>query len=185
MIAYFTASIIGKRYNLKNYERIVSYLKQKGLTVISDHILKTTELEIKTEDKTARLSFQKKLERWITSAHFVISETSYPSTSVGFEISYAVAHHKPVLLLYNHDSTPPSLLAQYFDEKLICEKYTPTTLESTLDDFLHYASHTADTRFTFFIQPHIARYLETIAKQRKIPKSVYLRQLIETDMEKE
>ena len=115
MIAYFTASVIGKRYNLKNYERIVAYLKQKGLTVISDHILKTTETEIKTEDKTARLSFQKKLEAWITGAHFVISETSYPSTlDLKFRMRWRITNrcYCSIITTVRHRHSWPSILTK-------------------------------------------------------------------------
>jgi len=44
------------------------------------------------------------------------------------------------------------------------------------------AKEQMDTRFNFFISPLHQTYLDWIAKHRKIPRSVYLRDLIERDM---
>jgi hypothetical protein len=47
---------------------------------------------------------------------------------------------------------------------------------------LDFASDQQDTRFNFFISPKHQNYLDWIAKYKKVPRSVYLRELIETDM---
>jgi hypothetical protein len=183
MIAYFTASVVGKKYHLGNYQKIIDYLKTQGFNVISDHITQATEANIRLETKTERLAFQSKLEKWITSADFMVVETTFPSISVGYEISLAVHRGKPVLMLYS-EGDPPSLLAHHSDEKIICEKYTTDTLNVILDDFIKYVGGTSDTRFTFFLTSELSLYLESISKKRKIPKSVYLRQLIDEDLKK-
>jgi hypothetical protein len=183
MTAYFTASIVGKKHYKANYEAIVSYLEKKGIPCIADHILKTTEDEINMETKQERLAFQEKLDRWITTANFVVAETSFPSISVGYEISLALHRCKPVLVLYTTDD-PPSLLAHHKDERFVCEHYTRQTLPALLDDFMNYVSGASDTRFTFFITPTEHRYLSQRAKAEKLPKAVYLRKLIEEDMGK-
>ena len=66
----------------------------------------------------------------------------------------------------------------------MCEKYSPETLSDIIDDYIYYVKGTADTRFTFFITPEIATFLKKLSRIDKIPKSVYLRKLIEKDMEK-
>lgn len=181
MTIYFTASIIGKRQYLSNYLKIISLLKEKGHTVISDHIISTTEPDIHMETREKRVEFQKKLEKWITGADCVIAETSFPSISVGYEISLALSHSKPVLILYS-EGHPPSLLANSKDEKLICERYAPLSLKEILYDFLNYVQNTDGIRFTFFITSKLASYLEEITKDSKIPKAVYIRKLIEEDL---
>lgn len=178
MTIYFTASIVGKRRYLKNYLKIVEILKAKGFEVISDHIVKSTEDQVRLETKKERVKFHKQLEKWIKSCDFVIAETSFPSISVGYEISLALHHGKSILILFC-EGNPPSLLAHHKDENLICEKYTSETLKSIIDDFINYAEGTQDTRFTFFITREIASYLDKVAKEEKIPKSVFLRKLIE------
>lgn len=181
MQAYFTASLAGKKYHLTKYQKILSYLTSKGITVQAEHILGTTESQISLETKQQRLSFHAQLEKWISSCDFMVVETSFPSISVGYEISLALHRGKPILILYS-EGDPPSLLGHHTDEKLVCEKYTLDTLPAVIDDFLNYIKGTNDTRFTFFITPTIAAYLERISKTEKLPKSVYLRKLIENDM---
>src|SRR3972149_3138987 len=178
MIVYFTASIKGKGLYEENYLKIIDILKSKNYSVISDHIIKNNPAKIQLESKDERLAFQKQLDEWINSAEVVVAETSFPSISVGFEISLALARGKPVLILYA-EGHPPSLLAHHENEKLVCEKYTFDTVADIIEDFLNYAKGTEESRFTFFITSQIASYLEEVSKNEKLPKSVYLRKLIE------
>lgn len=181
MKAYFTASIIGKKHYLNHYLKIIEILKTKNCEVISDHIINSTESQIRMETKEDRLKFHKKLKKWIGECDFVIVESSFPSISVGYEISLAQNFLKPILILYN-SGDPPSLLAHHKDEKLVCEKYTIERLADLISDFINYVRGTNDSRFTFFITSKIARFLEKVSKKDKLPKSVYLRKLIENDM---
>jgi hypothetical protein len=183
MIAYFTASIVGKKHLLGDYEFILKLLKDRKITCIADHILHTSEDQIKMETREERLAFQDKLEKWIMSADFLVVEASFPSISVGYEISLALQRNKPVLVLYNNGD-PPSLLLYNKDEHVICEGYTHQTLPAILDDFVNYVAGAQDTRFTFFITPTQNAYLEKKSKEQKLPKSVYLRRLIEADMKR-
>ena len=181
MIVYFTASIVGKKKYLSNYLKIIEVVKNKNFSIISDHIISTTESQIHFETKEERLKFSEQLEKWISSCDFMIAETSFPSISVGYEISVALKLGKPVLILFS-EGHPPSLFAHHKDERLVCEKYTSKILKDIIDDFLNYIQGTEETRFTFFITPKIALHLEEISKKEKMPKSVYLRKLIEKDM---
>lgn len=181
MKAYFTASIAGKETYLRNYLKIIDTLKKKGTQTLSDHIMNATESKIRLETKDDRIKFHKQLQQWISSADFIVVETSFPSISVGYEISLAMQLGKPILILYS-EGDAPSLLAHHKNENLVCEKYTLDTLNDIIDDFLNYIQGTADTRFTFFITSQIALFLDNISRDEKMPKSVYLRKLIEKDM---
>lgn len=183
MNVYFTASIVGKKYYLKNYEKIIHILKGKNCRVTADHIINMSEPQIRLKSREERLKFHKQLEKWINSCDFMIAETSFPSISVGYEISLALQRNKPVLILYS-TGDPPSLFGQYEDDKLLCEMYTQDTLPEIIADFINYALEKNDTRFTFFITPEISSFLEKKSKKDKLPKSVYLRKLIKDDMKK-
>ncbi|OGG06222.1 hypothetical protein A3D05_03605 [Candidatus Gottesmanbacteria bacterium RIFCSPHIGHO2_02_FULL_40_24] len=180
---YFTASITGKKHYLENYLKIINHLKFKNCHVISDHIINSTESEVKLEKKEDRIKFHKQLEKWIKGSDFIVAETTFLSISIGYEISLALNLNKPVLILYS-SGNPPTLLIHYRDERVVCEKYSPETLSDIIDDYIYYVKGTADTRFTFFITPEIATFLKKLSRIDKIPKSVYLRKLIEKDMEK-
>lgn len=183
MTIYFTASITGKKDYLSQYEKIISVLKLKHHSVISDHILVTSETQIRLESREERITFHKRLEKWISSADCLIVETTFPSISVGYEVSLGLRLGKPVLLLYC-EGDPPSLLSHITHDKIVCEKYTPQTLKPIIEDFLNFVQGTADQRFTFFITPEITSYLDKVARLNKMPKSVFLRNLIEREMKK-
>lgn len=181
MRVYFTASIFAKKRYLQNYLKIIDIFRGKNYQVLSDHIVKSTEEEIRLEKREDRIKFHHNLEKWIGSSHFVVVEASFPSISVGYEISLALQFNKPVLILYS-EGDPPSLLVHHSSEKVICEKYSLNTLRDIIEDFINYAEGTADSRFTFFVPSDITAYLEKVSRRKHLPKSVYLRHLIHQDM---
>jgi hypothetical protein len=183
MNVYFTASVVGKKNYLKNYLKIIDCLRAKNFFVQSDHIIDTSEPEIQLKTREERLKFLRRLETWIQRADFMVVEGSFPSISVGYEISLALQYRKPVLILYSVGA-PPSLFAYHSDEKIICEKYTLDTVEEAIKEFITFVKSAADTRFTFFVTPQIAAYLEKVSRKEKMPKSVYLRKLIESHITK-
>ncbi|MBI3379397.1 hypothetical protein HY029_01420 [Candidatus Gottesmanbacteria bacterium] len=184
MTAFFTASFTGKKYHLKQYLAIINHLKSKNIEVISDHIINTTESFVHTQNKTERLRFHAQLEKWLNECDFVVAESSFPSISVGYEIALALNLGKPILILYTEDGGAPSVLAHHKDEKVVCERYTMESFKGLIDDFVEFAEGKADTRFTFFLPHEFDAYIEKISRQRKVPKSVYLRRLIDEDMKK-
>ena len=183
MKAYFTASVVGKPQHIREYQAIIDTLKKAGIIVQSDHIMNATESSIRMTTKEQRLAFLDKLEGWINDCDCMIVEASFPSISVGYEISLAIDRKKPVLILYS-EGDPPSLFAYHHEENIICEKYTLDSIKHIIAEFLMFVKGTADMRFTVFVTPEIAMYLKKMASQEKIPKSVYLRKLIEADMKR-
>lgn len=182
MRIYFTASIVGKRKYESEYRSIIGHMVRLGNQVVSDHIMGASETTINMETEKQREQFHKKLRSWILSSQCVVVETSFPSVSVGFEISLALQLNKPVLVLYLHE--PPTLLSGYDSERLICERYTPQSLSALIEEYLNYVQSQSDHRFTFFISSKINHYLDRASRRKNVPKSVYLRQLIEDDQQK-
>lgn len=183
MNVYFTASIVGKIKYLANYQSIINVVKKSGHTITSDHIIKSvSENQINLQSELKREQFHKKLKKWIMNSQCMIVETSFPSISVGFEISLALNLNKPVLVLYTNEA--PTLLSGYNDEKMICEQYTQNNIDGIIEDFLNYVKGTSEHRFTFFITTEMSKFLDDISKKKKIPKSVYLRQLIDIERKK-
>jgi hypothetical protein len=43
---------------------------------------------------------------------------------------------------------------------------------------------TRDIKFTFFINPEMSAFITRASRRRKLPKSVFLRQLIQEDISK-
>jgi hypothetical protein len=181
MHAYFTASIVGKKHHQANYERIVQMLQDKDVDVSSQHIISVTEKDIQLQTKEQRLKFHQNLENEINASDFLIAETSFPSISVGYEISMALDRGKPVLILYS-EGDPPSIFAYHENQRIVCEKYTAANLDNIITDFLRYVRGEGDSRYTFYLSSAQAAYLDKQGKKHRVPKSVYLRLLIDTDM---
>lgn len=181
MNIYFTASIAGKKYYLQNYLNIIEILKKNKHQVVSDHIISASEKTINLQTETQRERFHKQLRKWIMQSDCLIVETSFPSISVGFEISLGLNLGKPVLVLYTKEA--PTLLSSYDDEKLICSKYDSGNLKGIISEFINYVEGKSDHRFTFFIDSAISYFLEEASKNKNIPKSVYLRNLIREKMD--
>ncbi len=183
MLVYFTASVTGKKYYLSNYLKIIEILREKKCKVISDHIIQSTVAALHSQKKEDRLAFHKNLDKWLKQCDFVVAETTFPSVSVGYEISLALHYNKPILILY-FEGKCPSILVDHSNERLVCENYTLSSLQDIIEEFISFAQGTSDSRFTFFITPAIAAYLDKVSKKHKIPKSVFLRKLIEDKMRK-
>ncbi len=166
------------------YDRIKKVLDDRGYTVYSGTLFD------KKHDTSNFVEDQKKREEWykesiskVREADVVVVETSYPSTAnVGHELTYALDLGKPVIALYK-SGRDPFFLRGRVDDKLTILPYTTYDLEQVLANAFDYALATQDVRFNFFISPQIGRYLDWVAQKKRIPRAVFLRKLIENEMQ--
>lgn len=181
MKIYFSAAIYQEKQFGPIYKRIVDQLKKLGHTINQD----TTETSLaealnKTDEQ--RVKYYKQVLGWIASSDVVVLETSFPSTlHIGHEITIALDKGKPVVALYKK-GFEPSFFLGLEHEKLLWVEYTDADLEKSLSDSLDFALQQSDVRFNFFISPQIGTYLDWVSKNKRIPRAVYLRRLIEEDM---
>jgi hypothetical protein len=183
MRIYFTASVSGKEKYGENYEKIVKALADLDHKVVADHILKATPEKLKKETLKDRVTHHRRLNKWLNSCDVVVAEVSYPSVSVGYELTLALDKGKPVLALHLPEKVPAALLGESSD-KFIMKAYQFSDLKRRLSRWLKELSNKIDVRFNFFITPQLLSYLDWIAGKKRIPRSVYLRNLIEKDMKK-
>lgn len=166
------------------YQRIKKVLEERGYTVYSGTLFdkndKTTEF---TKDQKKREEWYKESISKVRESDVVVVETSYPSTAnVGHELTYALDLGKPVIALYK-SGRDPFFLRGRVDDKLTILPYTTYDLEQVLANAFDYALATQDVRFNFFISPQIGRYLDWVAQKKRIPRAVFLRKLIEQEMQ--
>ncbi|HEX7017372.1 MAG TPA: nucleoside 2-deoxyribosyltransferase [Patescibacteria group bacterium] len=181
MKTYFVASISGRKKYLTQYQQIVRVLNKLGHEVTED-TLRPSHDEVYNLTDDQKVDFYKQVLKWIANCDLMIAEVSHPSLGVGHEISLALERGKPVIILYT-DGNTPHFLEGLDSEKIIIEKYDSESLEKILVDAIDFAKDQSDTRFNFFISPRHVSYLDWIAKTRRLPRSVYLRDLIKADME--
>ncbi len=183
MRVYFTASMLGRDKYIGNYIQIVKVLREKGIEVYEQ----TTKVsrnyvhrEISDQDK---IKYYKQVLRWLNQADVVVVEASYSSLSIGHEISLALERNKPVIVLYCEGDAPHFLIGVQ-SEKLIVQKYKLGKLREVLAATIDEAIERRETRFNFFIPRRLVVYLDWISKKRRVPRAVYLRQLLRREMER-
>jgi hypothetical protein len=184
MKVYFSGALYQKDKFIENYNTIVSTLNKLGCSVFED----TTKVTLKEAvDKTdqQRVDYYKQVIKWIDKCDLVVVEASFPSTlSIGHEISLAIEKGKPVVVLYE-DQKEPTFMLGLQNDKLVWVKYEKGNLNKLLADAIEDAKKKSDVRFNFFVSPKILSYLDWVAKKRMIPRSVFLRDLIEKEMRKD
>lgn len=178
-------SIRGKEINDSAIMHIVKTLEARKHRVIHDHITANRQRDLDEMNFQDNYKFHQQILKNIRTADLVIAETTFQSLSVGYLISYAVINYKTVVVLYDEKSYKPNLFPTLSEMgKVITEAYSDfNDLSSKVIELVHLSGETADVRFNFFISPQISRYLDWIANNKKIPRSVYLRKIIQNEME--
>jgi len=185
MRIYFTASLRGKKEFGSNYEEIVKSLVTLGHKVYSEHILKSEfGLVIKQDKVEAQKSYHQLIAE-IKKAELFVAEVSTQSMSVGHEITEAMVLNKPVVLLYTGNTRPNLLFGSAYGKLQLIQYEKLSEFKEILDKAIEVAKQQSDVRFNFFVSPKILNYLDWIAQKRMIPRSVFLRNLIEREMKKD
>lgn len=182
MKIHFMSNVISG--NKKDFLLISETIEELGHELVTRHVVERNPKELKTESSADAELYSKKAQSWIKRADIVLFETTQPDVSIGYEVATAMNLGKPVIILYKKDSSDaPHVLKGIDSEKLQILGYDNNTLKELVKVAIEYAQESVDVRFNFFISPSISGYLDWISLNKKIPRSVYLRNLIETDMD--
>ncbi len=184
MKIYFTASLRGKSEFGDNYTKIVGHLEKEGDKIVSKHVFENDFAQVAAQDKPEAINSYQKLIRGIKKADVFVAEVSTQSLSVGYEITEAIKLNKPVIVLYMGDRRPSMLFGSGY-EKLQMVQYDEKNYKALIDKAVNEAKKHSDVRFNFFVSPKILAYLDWIAQKRMVPRSVFLRNLIEREMKKD
>lgn len=183
MKIYFNATPLGKKEGLsKNYKRIYQEIERLGHTHVSRFVLKAEADELSKQTHEEAVKFYKQMLQELKSAEIVILEVSRHSTGVGHQATLALSFGKPLIALHL-EGRSPYLFTGIQDDRLILIPYDLESIRKVLEDSIDYAQGMLDVRFNFFISPEIQRYLDWVAKYKRTPRAVYLRELLEKDMQ--
>lgn len=186
MNIFFIASIHGRKQYQANYERIVALVTEAGHTIKANHILEADSKEILgNTEESALVKRYKKIIADIKKADAIFAELSYNSTSSGYLVALAVSLGKPVVIFHAGSEEPHLFRSmETVNEKLVVVRYKEISdLDQEVPLMIDFINDAQDTRFNFFVSPGISSYLDWVSKNRRIPRSVYLRKLIDEDME--
>lgn len=186
MQVYFVASsrLVGKDVTL--YKRMYEVLAD-GNKMVSDKVLKLIKSgirDLKNESLKFKRSNYEESIKSLKKAELVVIEVSGHSMSAGYLIAQALEMNKPVIALHKAESKP-IFIGGIVDQKLFLVEYNNENVEEVIKTTLKKVAALVDVRFNFFVSPKILTYLDWITQKRMIPKSVFLRNLIEREMKKE
>jgi hypothetical protein len=187
MKIYFVASprLVIKEPGL--YREIHSYLAKDNV-MLSDKLMKWSDKktieELYEERKDNLTSGFKKTIETLKKADVVMMEVSGHSLSMGFLVSKSLDLCKPIIAFYKK-GTRPFFLSGIDDPRFKLMEYNEKNVCEVLDLAVEEAKKVIDVRFNFFVSPKILTYLDWVAQKRMIPRSVFLRNLIEREMKKD
>lgn len=173
----------GQKQFEKEHEAIVEYFERKGHEVI--HSLHTTLEQLLPLNYIEREAIFMQFFQELETCDIVFAECTTQSTQVGFGLSYLRSKGKPIVLMTLRDAMqdmgPKGDLYSNVENLLVTE-YSLGTLSQDLNEALSYMESRIDKRFTIIFPSHLLAKIEEQAKKKKMPKSVYIRQLIEEDL---
>lgn len=182
MKVYFTASARGVKEYGNYYQQIYESLENLGYEHVDDSIGRIDDnfYSGTHDDKVKEYNLAVKS---IKESDIVVLEVSTHSLSMGYVLQRALDMNRPVICLHVVDKVP-AFATVIDNEKLQVLEYSKHNLKQVIEEAVDYAKDQSDTRFNFFISSRHSQYLDWIAKNRRIPRSVYLRNLIKSDMQK-
>lgn len=186
MKIYFTASSRLVAVEPRLYEKMYHHLAGCG-KMLNDKVLKWTKKGVAnliSAPQKVKIDNYKMSVDCVKDADIVVMEVSGHSVSIGYLIGKALENSKPVIALYKKGHTPV-FLKGIVDQKLIFVEYDENNYLSVIDTALKKAKSVIDVRFNFFVSPKILTYLDWIAQKRMVPRSVFLRNLIEKELKKD
>jgi hypothetical protein len=181
MKIYFTSSARASQELKQNYKTIFELISSFGHSHVDDYTKSDDAQKVYFGTHEENLKLYKHAMECIKNADAIVLEVSTHSLSMGYLLQQSLTMGKPVIALYVVGNKP-AFVAGIDNEKLQLVEYTAESLKEELSIALQNAQENTDVRFNFFISPSIGRYLDWVSKVKKIPRSVYLRALIEKEI---
>jgi hypothetical protein len=186
MKVYFIASsrLVGKEPGLYGdmYKLISSNYK-----MVSNRVLQWSKMGA---EEIAKMVLEKRRENYeeavkdIKKADLVVMEVSGHSMSMGYLMRLSLDFCKPVVALYQ-EPHPPVFIQGVSDPKLLIRGYKRDSWEEIVNESIKKAESLIDVRFNFFVPPKILAYLDWVSQKKMVPRSVFLRNLIEKQIRKD
>lgn len=134
---YFVGSLSAKDKYGWAYEKIAMAFRERGYFVWDDVNIVDWNLAQNLNDSEMK-QYQTGVLKRIRNCDIFVAEISYPSSSIGYEIGYAVAQSKPILLLRSDDlkNKPGSAIRGNNSNLLNLLTYNQNNLVNQINKFL-------------------------------------------------
>lgn len=183
MKVYLIASPRGVEKFGDLYKEAYQIIKDLGNTNVDNFIVNIDPEKFFEESYDYRVRHFKRVMKSIKDCDVAVVEVSVHSMTVGYIVDKAVGQGKQVIVLHGTNFEPYFFSGIQNDKLQICE-YDEKNLKKVLTDALVIAKNQLDCRFTMLLSPKIMTYLDDIVKKQNIPRSVFIRGLIEKEMKK-
>ena len=177
IVGYFTGNKhqINKRTMLIGHDQSTEE-QRKAASRFFDYIEGTTDDIYKSNIKK------------IKNSDIAVFESTYPAEGIGYEIGFAIAQRKPVLILV--DRTYKTYLAEMIEGipstlKQLTYYKERNELKGILDKFITKAKNLIDSKFILIISPEIDRYFAWAKKNKRLHKAQIVRDAVFKQMEED
>jgi len=184
MKVYFGTSPRIKERDPKIIDRIYKIIETCGYRHTSKWVKEMTSEGFYGMSEKDLTFHHKQTETAIKAADICVFEASTRSLSVGYLANFAIENGKVVVIL-SQNKESLLLFRSVTSEQVLSVVYDEKNLDDKLKEALDEASSRTDVRFNFFITPKLLSYLDWVAQKRRVPRSVFLRELIEREMKKD
>jgi len=181
---YFGSSPRTKEKCPESVRSIYEKIKKMGYIHTSDWIYKISPEKFYASSGEDMEEHHKEMMASIRRADICVFEVSVHSLSVGYLVNLSLEMGKTVVVASKNNSSL-FLFKNVNSDKLITVVYNDANLDKKIEEALGSASKGVDVRFNFFVSPKILAYLDWVAKTKRLPRSVFLRNLIEKEMKKD
>lgn len=169
----------------QRYTTIIDYLIRQTHSVV--HALSVSETTLATWNPEKRDEYFQNFYAKIGKCDLVIAECSIASVHVGYEISSAIQQGKEVIVLRSQEDKQalPLLDPLYLHKNIFTYEYRLDNLLSTVKMALEYNPAQKFKKYNILFPTDMVIRLNDIAKRKNLPKSVYIRQLLEEGLKTE
>lgn len=175
----FMIPVLGLKQYGDVYLSIVRFLEKKGHEVI--HPLSVTEEQLLSWTPKQREFFFSDYYTKVNKSESIIAECSYPCINMGFEIANLIQQGKEIIILKakNAQLSLKDFDPLYNNKNIYLYEYHLHNLIETVDEALSFNPSQKYKKYNILFTPTMVAKLDQIAKKKQLPKSVYIRQLLE------
>jgi hypothetical protein len=181
----FLAPVNGIKQYGTIYQAIVNFLDKKGHEVI--HPLSFSLAMVNTWTEKERHAFFEDYHAKLNKTDLIIAECSYPCISMGYEIANAVQQGKEVIILKTKDQ---DVFTKNFDplhmkKNVYIYEYNSYNMLEIIAEALSFNPNQKYKKYNILFTPEMIAKLDQIARKKSLPKSVYIRLLLEKGLASE
>lgn len=188
MNIYFSCSTRNILKHKKNYQKIRDSIKSLGHTIGRDWL----EYSIRVAEKHApdvksNSIYYDVMSAILTSDMFIVDVTQR-SMSIGHQITFAIYHKKPVLVIQAQQENDPSIEALFISgiksPLVVMQTYEKTEqILAIVKEFIQKFETNAKTRFNLVLNKAQDSYIEWAAYKYRLSKTEIIQKAIEEKME--